>query len=75
MNFTLQRIHSTSDLERVLGGHDVLVPSAAALGLTVTYVHADDPQSREPGDMTGVVLSVQPRRPVPGSTLTVTVAN
>jgi len=57
------------------GGRDVLVPSAAALGLSVIVAHADHPGSYEPGDRTGEVMSVLPLHPLPGSTVTVTIAN
>ena len=57
------------------GGRVVLVPCAAALGLSVIVAHADHPGSYEPGDRTGEVMSVLPLHPLPGSTVTVTIAN
>ena len=57
------------------GGETTKYPSASELGLTVTIVRADSPESREPGDMTGVVAKIEPLQAFPGSTVTVTVWN
>lgn len=53
----------------------VYIPSAVQAGLTVQFLYADSPESREPGDFTGVVGKIDPGWAAPGSTVTVTLWN